>query len=339
MKIDKDTIGVGVVGLGVGEQHARAYLATGRCELRWVYDLDINKSKQVIGELGTGAIANSFEEMLQDPDLDVVSIASFDDAHYEQVVAALNGGKHVFVEKPLCRTVAELRVISQLWSSRQGKLKLYSNLVLRAAPLYRWLKQRITSGDFGEIYAIDGDYLYGRLPKITEGWRKNVENYSVMEGGGVHLIDLILWLTGQRPSSVWGAGNRICTRNSEFRYNDYAAATLQFRSGLIARLTANFGCVQRHQHALRIFGTKQTFVYDDAGPRLHISRDPDLTPTAIGHSALPKGKGDLIDDFVSAVQDDQDLNSQTQEAFDVISICAACDRALQSNSVEEINYL
>jgi predicted dehydrogenase len=339
MNTKKDKIGVAVVGLGVGEQHAKAYLATGGCDLRWVYDLDTRKAQEVVSQLGTGTVANSFEQILEDSDLHVVSIASFDDAHYEQVLAALNAEKHVFVEKPLCRSIDELRRIKDVWSKQQGRLKLSSNLVLRAAPLYRWLKQRISADDFGDLYAFDGDYLYGRLHKITDGWRKDVKNYSVMEGGGVHLIDLMLWLTGERPSFVWATGNRICTRDTQFRYDDYVAATLQCPSGLVGRITANFGCVHRHQHSMRIFGTKETFVYDDAGPRLHDSRDPDSAPSAIAHRALPQSKGDLIDQFVSAVKHDEDLNAQTQEAFDVISICAACDRAVQSKSTEEVQYI
>jgi len=339
MSKSQDKIGVAVVGLGVGAQHALGYLATGECNLRWVYDLDTRKSEEFIRQVGTGAVANSFAQILDDSDLQVVSIASFDDAHYEQVLAALNAEKHVFVEKPLCRSLDELRLIKEAWARRQGRLKLSSNLVLRAAPLYRWLKERISAGSFGDLYAFDGDYLYGRLPKITGGWRKDVENYSVMEGGGVHLIDLMLWLTGERPSFVWATGNRICTRDTGFRYDDYAAATLEFPSGLVGRVTANFGCVHPHHHSMRIFGTQETFVYDDAGPRLHNSRDPDATPSAIAHSPLPKSKADLIAQFVSAVAQDQNLNAQTQEAFDVISICAACDRALRSKSREEIQYL
>ena len=44
------------------------------------------------------------------------------------------------------------------------------------------------------------DYLYGRLQKITDDWRSRVADYSVMLGGGVHMVDLMLWLTGQRPT-------------------------------------------------------------------------------------------------------------------------------------------
>lgn len=339
MSTKKGKIGVAVVGLGVGEQHARAYLATGQCELRWLYDLIPEKAQALVDGFGTGAVATSFEQILGDPDTQAVSIASYDDAHFEQVVAALEAGKHVFVEKPLCRTVDELQVIKQAWSRHQGKLKLSSNLVLRAAPVYRWLKQKLDAGDLGALYAFDSDYLYGRLHKITHGWRKDVEDYSVMLGGGVHLIDLVLWLTGERPTSVYATGNRICTKNTDFRYHDYVAATLQYPSGLIGRITANFGCVHGHQHVVRVFGTKATFIYDDAGPRLHVTRDPSVTANAITLSALPAAKGDLIPPFVSAILNDENLDAHTQTIFDVISVCVACDEALQSNSVVEAQYV
>lgn len=332
-------IGVAVIGLGIGEQHARAYLRISECELRWLYDIDAKKAGLVSERLGAGAIASSFEQILEDSNVDLLSIASFDDAHFEQVVAALEAGKHVFVEKPLCRTIEELRVIKEAWAKHPGKLKLTSNLVLRAAPVYQWLKQKIERGDLGDIYAFDGDYLYGRLHKITQGWRKDVENYSVMQGGGVHLVDLMLWLTNQRPSSVYASGNRICSQNTDFRYNDYVAATFHFPSGLIGRITANFGCVHRHQHVMRVFGTEATFIYDDAGPRWHGTRDPAHLSSIVNLPTLPATKGDLIAPFVSAILHDENLDTHTQVMFDVISVCLACDRALQANCIEEILYV
>lgn len=339
MSIGERKIGVAVVGLGVGEQHVHAYLATGRCELRWLYDLELDKAQSVAEKLGAGKVARSFEEILEDKNVHAVSIASYDDAHYAQVLAALNAGKHVFVEKPLSRTSDELRTIKQAWAKHEGQVKLASNLVLRAAPIYLWLQQEIKRGSFGEIYAFNGDYLYGRLNKITVGWRKAVKDYSVMLGGGIHLVDLMVWLTGQRPISVWAAGNRICTQGSEFNYHDYVVATMQYSSGLISHVTANFGCVHRHQHVMRLFGTKETFIYDDAGPRRHATRDPLVAASTLALATLPKSKGELISPFISAILDDENLNAQTQEIFDVISICNAADQALKNSSMVEIQYV
>lgn len=218
------SLGVAVIGLGVGEQHAMAYLRSQHCQLRWLHDFNREKSQQLVAKLGHGKVAESFEAIIEDKSVDIVSIASYDDAHFPQVVAALKAGKHVFVEKPLCNTQNELQSIKTIWSQNRRR-HLASNLVLRTAPLYLWLKEMIQRGDCGEIYAFDGDYLYGRLHKITDEWRKDVNDYSVMQGGGVHLVDLMLWLTEQKPVSVIATGNRICTAASNFRYHDFVAAT------------------------------------------------------------------------------------------------------------------
>jgi hypothetical protein len=155
------------------------------------------------------------------------------------VVAALEAGKHVFCEKPLCRTLEQARAIARV----RGDRHLACNLILRAAPLYSWLRDAIRAGELGEIYAFDGDYLYGRLHKITEGWRGTVDDYSVFQGGAVHLVDLMVWLLGERPARVAAVGNRIVTRDTAFRYPDFVAATYELPSGVIGRITANFGCI------------------------------------------------------------------------------------------------
>ena len=74
----------------------------------------------------------------------------------------------------------------------------------------------------------------------------------MLQGGGVHLVDLMLWLTGQRPAVVAAVGAAVATRGTAYRYNDFVAATYRFESGLIGRITANFGCVHPHQHVLRV---------------------------------------------------------------------------------------
>lgn len=327
-----------VIGLGVGEQHARAYQEHPGCELAVLCDLSAAKLSEVRARFPDVRGTQDAEAVLDDPTIDVVSIASFDDVHAAQVVRALDTGKHVFVEKPLCQTEEELAAVKRAWWRHQGRVRLASNVVLRTAPLYRWLKDRITAGELGEVYAFDGDYLYGRIEKITHGWRKDIDDYSVLAGGGIHLIDLFVWLTGARPNQAHATGNRICTRDSGFRYDDFRAATLTSASGLVARFTANFGCVHRHHHVLRVFGTKATFLYDDAGPRWHWTRDPAAAAAPISASPLPLSKGDLLRSFVDAIRNDEDYAGQTQAHLDVMGIILACDRAARTGAIAEVVY-
>lgn len=331
---------VAVVGLGVGEQHARAYLRDSHCRLLWLHDLDRGRAREVAAALGAGRVADSFDQILNDPEVDVVSIASYDADHCEQVVAALRAGKHVFVEKPLCRTFEELRSVRQAWlASAPSPRALASNLVLRSAPLYRRLREMIDRGGLGRVYAIDGEYLYGRLHKITEGWRSRETGYSVMAGGGVHLVDLAFWLTGLRPKSVAAVGNRICTEGTAFQYEDFVTTTARLSNGVVARFTANFGCVHRHQHVLRIYGTEGTFLYDDAGPRVHRSRDPEVPPQYWEETPLPATKGDLIPDFLSGIRRGRDWTREMQLTVDVMALCAASDEALRQQKTIKVNRL
>ena len=107
-------------GLGIGVQHAIAYLNTGRCELRYLWDLEPGRIHKVLSELGQGQPARSFQQILDDPSASIISIASFDDAHYGQALAALRARRHVVVEKPLCRSSEELRSIRKTWLSSGG---------------------------------------------------------------------------------------------------------------------------------------------------------------------------------------------------------------------------
>ena len=302
-------------------------------------DIDVSRAERLAKEFPGATITTRYEDIVVRDDIAVVSIASFDEAHFAQVTAALRARKHVFVEKPLCRTADELREIRRLVDSAGGRLHLEANLVLRSAPIYVWLKEAIGSGEFGEIYAFDGDYLYGRLEKITGGWRKDEPDYSVMLGGGIHLIDLMVWLTGQRPTTVSCMANAIASRGSEFHYPDFAAATLSFESGLVGRITANFGCVHKHQHVVRVFGTKKTFLLDDAGPRIIATRDPAAHARPAEFATLPANKGALIPGFIAAITNGATADTPERRAiFEGISIAAACDTAIKTKALERVNY-
>ena len=327
-------IQVGVIGLGVGEQHARAWSCQQGASLVGVCDRNREKARRVSRELKTGTL-QGWSDLIKHPGLDAVSIATFDQQHARQVREALLAGKHVFVEKPLCRTEKELKIIRKVWALK--KPALMANLVLRAAPLYRFLSQIIAAGKLGEIYAMDGDYLYGRIHKITGGWRSRDKTYSVMAGGGVHLLDLILGFAGERPATVTAAGNRISTRGSRFRRKDFVSAVFEFPSGLVARITVNFGCVHRHQHSLRIFGTRGTVIVDDAGARWHRSRRPDARARDLRWRRLPASRGELIPEFVGLIRRGAATRQKAAEREFCLAACLiAADRALKTRRQQKV---
>lgn len=324
----------GVVGLGVGEQHAIAYQNDPRCKLTALCDTSEEKRREVGGRYAGVPMYKSWDEMSATTGLDIVSIAGSDDTHGREVVSALERGVHVFAEKPLCQTKEELSSI-RLALKKSGRV-LLTNLILRKAPAFIWLKQAIASGELGTVYAFDGDYLYGRLHKILSGWRGEIPFYSVIQGGGVHLIDLMQWCLGERPEDVHAIGNKIASRNSKFQYPDFVAATFRFPSGTIGRITANFGSMIRHQHAVRVFGTKATFLSDAGGARIMRSGDGDVTLLgSLPH--LPPGKGHLIPEFLDAIETGAG-DEATQSHLDTMEMCLSADQALIRNETLKISY-
>jgi hypothetical protein len=97
--------------------------------------------------------------------------------------------------------------------------------------------------------------------------------------------------------------------------------------------------VHRHQHVLRLYGTRATFIYDDAGARLHESRDPVVPARALAESPLPASKGDLIPGFIASIVDNSDYAAETQSVFDGICVAIACDRAAVSGKLEQVEYV
>jgi predicted dehydrogenase len=323
-----------VIGLGVGEQHARSWARLPGVSLVGVCDRDREKARWLSRELKT-EILQEWRDVINYPGLDAVSIATFDQQHARQVRGALLAGKHVFVEKPLCRTENELRTIRKAWVRK--KPALMANLVLRAAPLYCALGRIIAKGKLGKIYAMDGDYLYGRIHKITEGWRSRDKTYSVMAGGGVHLLDLILGFAGEKPATVTSTGNRICTLGSQFRRKDFVSAVFEFPSGLVSRITANFGCVHRHQHSLRIFGTLGTVIVDDASARWHRSRRADARTRDLRWRRLPASKGELIPEFAGLIRSGAATRQKAAEREFCLAACLiAADRALKTGRRQKV---
>src|SRR5690606_29145341 len=92
----------GIIGLGVGEQHIAGYQHHPQVEVTHICDIDPAKLAEVSARHPDLQATPDPAVLLQHPDLDVLSIASYDDAHYPQIVEAIVHNKHLFVEKPLC---------------------------------------------------------------------------------------------------------------------------------------------------------------------------------------------------------------------------------------------
>ncbi len=314
-----------VVGLGVGEAHARTYAELPDCELVALCDIDEARLAEVAARHPGVRTTRDADALLTDPTVDVVSIASYDDAHFAQVRTALAHGKHVFVEKPLCTRREEADELRALLAERRGQV-LSSNLVLRASPRFRRVKELVDAGRLGDLYYVEADYDYGRLHKLTQGWRGDLPHYSVTVGGGVHVVDLLLWLTGRHVVEVTAYGNRIASAGTKFRFDDLRVALLRFDNGMLGKVAANFGSATPHFHAVELFGTEATFVN---GPEHGWLVDRDRREE-IDAPYPGVGKGELIPAFVDAVLGRGEPVVPAEEVFAALDVCFAIDESAES---------
>ncbi len=328
----------GIIGLGVGEAHIKGYNAHPGCEVTAVCDFSEEKLGAARDKYPGLKICSSADDILDDPAIQVVSIASFDNFHCEQIIKALANGKHVFVEKPLCLFKEEAQKIRAALQKRPD-LHLSSNLILRRAPRFVNLRKDIQAGRYGELYHVEGDYTYGRLHKLTAGWRGEIDYYSVVCGGAIHLIDLLLWLTGDSVVEVASFANNISTKGTQFLHNDMVVSILKFKSGMVGKITANFGSVFPHFHPLLIYGTKGTFVNGRKEAQLYESADPAIAPRAITDDYPGAQKGDLLHDFIEGILSKKSSVVGINEIFNTISVCFAIEEAVKSNKVTAVDYV
>ena len=101
-------IGAGIIGFGVGEMHITGFEAHPDCRVVALCDADPAKRSTARQRYPRARVYETAEALIDDPDVGIVSIATYDDAHYAQLCRALDAGKHAFVEKPICTRDSEL---------------------------------------------------------------------------------------------------------------------------------------------------------------------------------------------------------------------------------------
>ena len=329
-KLKTRKLKVGIIGLGVGESHILGYRAHPECEVALICDLSKEKLSEVHGRYSNLVATTDPDEILNDPEIDIVSIASYDSYHYQQIIKALQNNKHIFVEKPICLSETEAKHIRVL-SKEKPNLKISSNLILRKSPRFYQLKQMILDGQLGKLFYVEGDYHYGRLQKITEGWRGKLDFYSVVYGGGVHLVDLLLWLTGDEVIEVSAYGNQMVSQGSQFKYNDCVVAILKFKSGMIGKVTTDFGGVRPHFHGLNLYGTKATFLNDTPNGKWLDSRDPAQQAKEITPAYPGVQKSGLIFNCVDSIVNGTEPEVSLDEVLAAMSVCFAIEESAKQN--------
>ncbi len=318
----KKKLNAAVIGLGVGEKHMLGYILNKKTNLIYACDKNVTRLNLFKKKYKNVEFLKDPKKIFQDNNIDLVSIASYDDSHFQLVMEAIKYNKHIFVEKPICQYLWQLEKIKS--EIKKKKLILYSNLILRKSKMFIDLKKKIKSNYFGKIFHIEADYNYGRLYKLKSNtWRSKIPYYSIVQGGGIHIIDLILWLTGKKISSVFSYSNKIVTKNYKFRFYDNIISIFKLKDDTLVKISVKFSSVNKHHHNLSIYGSKRTFENLSTGAIIH--NDSQSNPKKLNYHYKNYKKHELINDFIKCLINKKKY--EIEEFFYPMEVCFKIERS------------
>lgn len=323
------TLGVGVVSVGwMGKVHSRAFqsLPVVYPELgvkpRLIIAADtapdrVDYAKDVLGyESGT----LDYHEVLNHPEVEVVSICSPNFLHKEIAIAAAKAGKHFWLEKPAGRSLAETSEIAA--AAKAAGVLSSIGFNYRNVPAIEYARQIIAEGKLGRIMNVRGVFFadYSSEPKGALSWRfkRDLAGSGVLGDLMGHLVDLMHYVLGpidevtglthtahkQRPIQQMGVGTHFDVveggEMGDVENEDYAAMLIRFgkssnADGAVGTLESSRVLVgPRARYAIEIYGTEGSFIWD-----FERMNEFELTTTrrgeAIGYTRVMSGPG--IGDF------------------------------------------
>ncbi|MCU0490051.1 MAG: Gfo/Idh/MocA family oxidoreductase [Chloroflexaceae bacterium] len=244
-----------VIGLGIGQVHVTGFNACPQAELVALCDASERRLAETMAQHGIVRGYSNVQEVLEQPDIDAVSIALPNDLHEPVALAALEAGKHVLCEKPLAiNAEAGARMVAAAAAHRRTLMVCFN---YRYRPDARWLKEQVQAGAFGDVYMAKAGWLRNSGIPGLGAWftRKNQSGGGVLIDLGVHMLDMALWLLDYpRVRSVSGAtfaqfgprglksfGGRFQGgQTPTFDVEDLATAFIRFEDGRLLQLEVSW---------------------------------------------------------------------------------------------------
>ncbi|MBS1721531.1 MAG: Gfo/Idh/MocA family oxidoreductase [Armatimonadetes bacterium] len=316
-KLKIGLIGAGGIARGC---HIPGYLSVpDDCEITWVCDVAPSAVDQAAALVPGARTTTNYQDILNDPEVDAVSVTTPNKAHKQPTIDALHAGKHVLCEKPLAMNAAEAKEMCR--AARDSGKILQVALQMRFGAPGRFMRQYIDAGHMGDIY-------YARAQALR---RRGVPHWGVFidkeqQGGGplidigVHILDLTLFLMGypkpvaasgrtwdylgKNPDIVnpWGDYDR-----SKFTVEDMAVGFIRFENGAAVTLESSFmSNIKEDWLRTDLFGTKAGALVKAGGDdpiEIYTEQDKmlfDVTPRNVPHVASSHTAE--VQAFVKAVQ-------------------------------------
>jgi predicted dehydrogenase len=285
-----EPVRTGVVGLGYwGPNLIRNLQELEAAELRWICDLDQARLEPLARRYPAARSTQSFDELLADPELEAIAIATPVSTHYPLALAALQAGKHVFIEKPLAASSAEALELVRV-AERRGLLLMPGHTFLYSPPV-NMIRDLIQSGELGDIYFIS-------MSRVNLGLHQS--DVSVAWDLGPHDFSILRYWLEETPSHV-AAMSRSCVFPA---IPDVAFINLEYESGAIAHVELSWLAPSKLRRTT-VVGSSKMVVYDDVSTepvRVFDSGVMLRDPQSFGEYQLSYRTGEIVSPAVQPVE-------------------------------------
>jgi predicted dehydrogenase len=324
---------VAVVGLGYwGPNLVRNLHELPDAELSVVCDMREDALEAIGRRYPAVATTTSFDEVIADPAIDAVALATPVSTHYPLAMQALDAGKHVFIEKPLAASAEE--AYDLLERAQERDLVLMPGHTFLYSPPVNTIRDLITSGELGDIYFIS-------TSRVNLGLHQS--DVSVAWDLGPHDFSILRYWLDETPRHV-SALSRSCVIPN---MPDVAFINLEFPSGTIAHVELSWLAPSKLRRTT-IVGSKKMVVYDDTSNepvRVFDSGVNLPNPETFGEYRLSYRTGDIVSpnvpaaeplflelgDFCSAIRTGDTPRSSAQIGLDVVRIIESVDQSLEAD--------
>ncbi|MBM4133184.1 MAG: Gfo/Idh/MocA family oxidoreductase [Nitrospira sp.] len=249
------SITIGILGAGYwGPNLIRSFAETPGCEVRYVCDLRQDLLAKIAKRFQQVNVTTRFDDLLNDPEVDGIVIATPAATHADLAARALNAGKHVLVEKPLAHEVEAGEKLVRLAEAQKRILMVGHTFEFN--PAVRKLKDIIRDPAFGDVV-----YLYSR--RVNLGVLR--QDVNSLWNLAPHDVSIILFLFEEYPRSVIAHGLAHIRKGVE----DVAFMYLEFPSGKIAHVHVSWLDPSKVR-TMTVIGSRRMVVYDDVDPETRL---------------------------------------------------------------------
>jgi len=244
-------INIGIIGYGYwGPNLVRNFAETPEAAIGGVADLDSAKLALVARRFPGVKVSTDCNDLLRDPSIDAIAIATPVHTHYELALAALRAGKHVWVEKPMTEHSHQARHLIDE-AQRRGLVLLVDHTFVYTGAVQK-MAELIHAGELGKLYYYDSIRVNLGL------FQRDV---SVISDLAVHDFSILDFLVGEQPSAVSASGTNHFPGTPE----NLAYVTLFYDSGFIAHANVSWLAPVKVRQVL-VGGSKKMITYDDLEP-------------------------------------------------------------------------